>query len=259
MKIAATIEDDTIGADYLASLERAGCSRGDILALHSRDAAPSSFDGLLLCGGEDVDPELYGASRKDRLGPVNRRRDEQELSLIARARRNRVPIFGICRGLQVVNVALGGTLWQDLKAQRPRDVAHDPDSDPPGAHAHQAHVVRARPGGSRSRFATVIAALDGATVNSRHHQGVKDLAPGLATLAASPDDLVEALERPQGVFLACVQWHPENLVAESRQKAVFEAFLDASRSHARASDLAFSFGSSHPGSPPSAGGNDRPQ
>jgi hypothetical protein len=123
-------------------------------------------------------------------------------------------------------------------------------------------------------------------VNSRHHQGVKDLAPGLVPLAASPDDLIEAFERPGGGFLAAVQWHPENLVAERKQKALFEAFLDACRARASASGrageplvfdslegplavvklarpavLAAALASfhDHPGPPASAGGPDRPQ
>ncbi len=259
MKIVIASDAKQPNESYRGALFAAGALPEEVVVVLPGDADPGAFDGLLLAGGRDVDPARYGETPKTLALELHPERDTLDFALFSTAEKLQAPIFGICRGLQVVNVALGGTLWQDLKAQRPRDVAHDPDSDPSGAHAHQAHVVRARPGGSRSRFATVIAALDGATVNSRHHQGVKDLAPGLATLAASPDDLVEALERPQGVFLACVQWHPENLVAERRQKAVFEAFLDASRSHARASDLAFSFGSSHPGSPPSAGGNNRPQ
>lgn len=119
MKIVATIEDGTVGADYLSSLERAGFAREEVAVVHSGDASPLSFDGLLLCGGEDVDPELYGAVRHERLGRVNRRRDEQELALVARARRNSIPIFGICRGLQVLNVAFGGSLVQDIPSERP--------------------------------------------------------------------------------------------------------------------------------------------
>jgi enoyl-CoA hydratase/carnithine racemase len=137
-----------------------------------------------------------------------------------------------------VNVALGGTLWQDLETQRPGAVAHETDANPHAQKNHPAHTVRARPASSPSRFAAAIAALDGVAVNSRHHQGVKDLAPGLLALAASPDDLVEALERTEGAFLACVQWHPENLVAERKQKALFEAFLDACRARARAAGRA---------------------
>jgi putative glutamine amidotransferase len=213
MKIAATIEDDTIGADYLASLERAGCSRGDILALHSRDAAPFSFDGLLLCGGEDVDPELYGASRKDRLGPVNRRRDEQELSLIARARRNRVPIFGICRGLQVLNVAFGGTLVQDISSERPSSVEHSVKS-PRDA---RAHAVRAEPG-------TFLARLGKFRVNSRHHQGIDRLGSGLRPAAHSPDGLIEAVEARGSAPVFAVQWHPENFAEDEVAKFLFQKF-----------------------------------
>jgi gamma-glutamyl-gamma-aminobutyrate hydrolase PuuD/enoyl-CoA hydratase/carnithine racemase len=185
-----------------------------------------------------LDPARYGETPMARALELHPERDSLDFALFSAAEKLQAPVFGICRGIQVVNVALGGTLWQDLETQRPRGAVHDTDADPPGAHAPQAHVVRARPGRSPSPFAAAIAALDGAAVNSRHHQGVKDLAPGLLALAASPDDLIEALERPGDGFFAAVQWHPENLVAERKQKALFEAFLDACRTRARATGRA---------------------
>jgi putative glutamine amidotransferase len=250
MKIVIASDAKQPNETYRGALLAAGALPEEVVVVLPGDPNPGAFDGLLLAGGRDVDPARYGETPKTPALELHPERDTLDFALFSAAEKLRAAIFGICRGLQVVNVALGGTLWQDLKAQRPRGVAHDADSDPPVA-----HLVRARSGGSRSRFAAAIAALDGAAVNSRHHQGVKDLAPGLAALAASPDGLIEALERPQGAFLACVQWHPENLVAERSQKAVFEAFLDASRS----SYIATALGSSHPGPPTSAGGNDRPQ
>ena len=232
MKIVLASDANQPNEIYRGALLAAGALPEEVLVVCPGDPDPGAFDGLLLAGGGDVDPARYGESPQTPDLKLHPERDTLDLALFATAERLRAPVFGICRGLQVVNVALGGTLWQDLPAQRPRGVAHDSQADPPCA-----HIVRARPGASRSRFGAAIAALDGAAVNSRHHQGVKDLAPGLVALAASPDDLVEALERPQGSFLACVQWHPENLVQERRQKAVFEAFLDASRSHAREKQL----------------------
>ncbi|MEO8587086.1 MAG: gamma-glutamyl-gamma-aminobutyrate hydrolase family protein [Acidobacteriota bacterium] len=229
MKIVIASDAKQPNETYRGALLAAGALPEEVVVVCPGDADPGAFDGLLLAGGRDVDPARYGETPQTPELELHPERDALDFSLFAAAERLRAPIFGICRGLQVVNVALGGTLWQDLPAQRPRGLAHDADSDPPVA-----HVVRARPGASRARFSAAIASLDGAPVNSRHHQGVKDLAPGLAALAASPDDLVEAFERPSGSFLACVQWHPENLVKERRQKALFESFLDACRAHARA-------------------------
>jgi putative glutamine amidotransferase len=233
MKIVIASDAKQPNETYRGALLAAGALPEEVVIMCPGDADPGAFDGLLLAGGRDLDPARYGETPGTPALELHPERDSLDFALFSAAEKLQAPVFGICRGIQVVNVALGGSLWQDLPTQRPRGLAHDTDADPPCA-----HVVRARPGGSRSRFAAAIAALDGAAVNSRHHQGVKDLAPGLAALAASPDDLVEALERPEGAFLACVQWHPENLVKERRQKAIFEAFLDACRSRARASGRA---------------------
>ncbi len=227
MKIVIASDAKQPNEIYRGALLAAGALPEEVVVVLPGDADPGAFDGLLLAGGRDVDPARYGESPNAPGLELHPERDTLDFALFGAAERLEVPVFGICRGLQVVNAALGGTLWQDLETQRPRGLAHD--AEPHSAHAH---IVRARPGGSGSRFAAAVAALDGLPVNSRHHQGVKDLAPGLLALAASPDDLVEALERREGSFLACVQWHPENLVAKRKQKALFEAFLDACRSHA---------------------------
>jgi len=233
MKIVIASDAKQPNEIYRGALLAAGALPEEVVVVLPGDADPGAFDGLLLAGGTDVDPARYGETPGVTALELHPERDGLDFALFSAAEKLQAPVFGICRGLQVVNVALGGTLWQDLEAQRPRGVAHDTDTDPPRTHA-----VRARPGGSRSQFAAAIAALEGAPVNSRHHQGVKDLAPGLAALAASPDDLVEALERPGDGFFAAVQWHPENLVAEQKQKALFEAFLDACRAQARATGRA---------------------
>ena len=219
MRVAVTIEDGTAGADYLSSLERAGFAGEEIVVVHSRDVAPFSFDGLLLGGGEDVDPELYGAARHERLGRVNRRRDEQELGLIARARRSGIPIFGICRGIQVLNVAFGGTLIQDIPAERPSPVDHSIKA-PRDA---RAHVVLGQADSS-------LRGLGEFSVNSRHHQGIDRLGPGLRACAASPDGLLEAVEAAdEGGWVLAVQWHPENLSADPAARFLFESFRDAVR------------------------------
>ncbi|HEX7615217.1 MAG TPA: gamma-glutamyl-gamma-aminobutyrate hydrolase family protein [Thermoanaerobaculia bacterium] len=229
MKIVIASDAKQPNETYRGALLAAGALPEEVVVVVPGDADPGAFDGLLLAGGGDVNPARYGETPQTPALGLHPERDSLDFALFSAAEKLEAPVFGICRGLQVVNVALGGSLWQDLPTQRLRGVAHDADSEPPIA-----HLVRARPAGSRSQFAAAIAALEGMPVNSRHHQGVKDLAPGLLALAASPDDLVEAFERREGAFLACVQWHPENLVAERKEKALFEAFLDACRAQARA-------------------------
>ncbi|MFI5119933.1 MAG: gamma-glutamyl-gamma-aminobutyrate hydrolase family protein [Thermoanaerobaculia bacterium] len=238
MKIVIASDAKQPNATYRGALLAAGALPEEVVIVTPGDPDPGAFDGLLLAGGADVAPTLYGEAPGTPTLEVHPERDALDFALFSAAERLGVPVFGICRGFQALNVALGGTLWQDLPSQRPRGVSHDTDANPQARKDHPAHGVRARPAPSPSRFAAAVAALEGTSVNSRHHQGVKDLAPGLVPLAASPDDLVEAFERPGGGFCAAVQWHPENLVAERKQKALFEAFLDACRRRARANGRA---------------------
>ena len=233
MKIVIASDAKQPNEIYRGALLAAGALPEEVVVMLPGDPDPGPFDGLLLAGGLDVDPARYGETATTPTLELHPERDSLDFALFEAAEKLKTPVFGICRGFQVVNVALGGTLWQDLPAQRPRGLAHDAEADPPVAHA-----VRVRAAETRSPFAAAIAALDGTAVNSRHHQGVKDLAPSLAAVAASPDDLVEALERPGPGFLAAVQWHPENLVAERKQKALFETFLGACRERARAAGRA---------------------
>jgi putative glutamine amidotransferase len=286
MKIVIASDAKQPNATYRGALLAAGALPEEVVVVTPGDPDPGAFDGLLLAGGADVAPTLYGEAPGTPTLELHPERDALDFALFSAAEKLGTPVFGICRGLQALNVALGGTLWQDLPSQRARGVSHETDVNPHARKDHPVHVVRARPAPSLSRFAAAVVALEGTSVNSRHHQGVKDLAPGLVPLAASPDDLIEAFERPGGGFLAAVQWHPENLVAERKQKALFEAFLDACRARASASGrageplvfdslegplavvklarpavLAAALASfhDHPGPPASAGGPDRPQ
>jgi putative glutamine amidotransferase len=175
--------------------------------------------GLVLCGGVDVAPERYGEEVLNDTVEVFPERDEMEWALVEGAREGRVPVWGVCRGLQVLNVFLGGTLWQDLPAQRPGDVPHsivEPKD-------HLAHTVRAL---EPDRPLGAVLARETARVNSRHHQAVKRLAEGLVPVAESPDGLIEAfvLERPDW-WVRAVQWHPENLVALDQQRALWQDFV----------------------------------
>ena len=179
-----------------------------------------AMDGLLLSGGEDVDPALYREPAGPALGPVDRERDLMEIALFAHARDAGLPVLAICRGLQVVNVALGGSLWQDLPSERPGTVEHAA----PGARTDRTHAVRVEPG---SQLAQALGA-ERLAVNSFHHQGIKVLAEGLKATARAEDGLIEGIE---GVgddhWLLGVQWHPEEMHAErgAPDAGLFAAFV----------------------------------
>lgn len=170
-------------------------------------AALDGCDGLLLTGGEDISPSWYGADPSPLLSQPSQERDLFELALFAVARQRAVPILGICRGIQLINVALGGTLFQDIDSERPDSVDHSPT----GARNAHSHSVRLQPG---SRAAVALNATE-ANVNSVHHQAIKDLAPGLVATGWSSDGLIETIEsEPGGSWILAVQWHPEEMYAE---------------------------------------------
>jgi putative glutamine amidotransferase len=169
--------------------------------------ALEGVDGLVLTGGEDVDPAWYETAPHPKLNPPSRERDLFELALFAAARQRELPVLGICRGIQLVNVALGGTLYQDLPSERPGIVNHDPQ----GVRTDRSHDVRLEPG------SLAAGALGSATlrVNSFHHQAVRDLAPKLIASGWSEDGLIEVVEGAEGQpWLLAVQWHPEEMHAE---------------------------------------------
>ena len=202
MKIILAIDPAQPIEAYRDALLSSGALPGEVEIVQPGDALPPEFDGLLLSGGADVDPARYGEAPVNGSVRTNEERDRLDFDLLERADRIGAAVFGICRGLQVVNVALGGTLWQDLPAQRERGVPHSfprSENDP----GHPAHVVRAAPAASRLPLAAAVAAVDGAFVNSRHHQAVKDLAAGLVPLAASPDG--------HNINRECGSQHPEAL------------------------------------------------
>ncbi|MES1243211.1 MAG: gamma-glutamyl-gamma-aminobutyrate hydrolase family protein [Acidobacteriota bacterium] len=179
--------------------------------------------GLVLCGGVDVAPERYGETVLNDEVEVLPERDAMEWALVEGAREAKVPVWGVCRGLQMLNVFLGGSLWQDLPVQKPSDVPHS-INNPKDRIAHTVNVLRPEmPLGE-------ILARETPRVNSRHHQAVKRLADGLVPVAESPDGLIEAfvLDRPDW-WVRAVQWHPENLVAMAQHRALWEDFLRATR------------------------------
>ena len=163
----------------------------------------ASVDVLLLCGGEDVAPRRYKAKP---------RRDAWEFLLLDEAVKRRLPVLGICRGCQLINVYFGGTLWQDLPSERPGEIAHrSPDL----------HDIRLVPG---SRLARVLG-VEGMQVNSSHHQAVKDVAPGFRAVAFAPDGVVEAIEG-ETLPVVGVQFHPEKLLVARGRKEIRVLFAE---------------------------------
>jgi putative glutamine amidotransferase len=188
-------------------------------------AALDGCDGLLLTGGEDIEPSWYGADPSPLLEEPSQERDLFELALFAVARERGLPILGICRGIQLINVALGGTLFQDLPSERPGTIDHSPK------HARDArtHMVRLQPG---SRAASSLAATQ-ITVNSLHHQGIRELGKGLIASGWTDDGLIEAVESaPDSTWVLAVQWHPEEMHADGKapEHGLFSALIcEASR------------------------------
>jgi putative glutamine amidotransferase len=183
--------------------------------------ALAGVGGVLLTGGEDIHPAWYQAEPSPQLYPPSRERDLFELALFATARQMELPILGICRGIQLVNVAMGGSLYQDLPSERPGDLDHSPPSD----RTARSHGVRLAPG-SRAEAALGSAAL---TVNSFHHQAIKELARGLVATGWSGDGLIEAVETsPDAPWLLAVQWHPEEMHADegAPERGLFRALVN---------------------------------
>lgn len=162
----------------------------------------AALDGLVLQGGNDVAPETYGDTPAHPDWAGDRVRDRYEIELVRAFVDAGKPVFGICRGLQLLNVAYGGTLWQDLPTQRAG--SHHRDTR---KYERQFHDVQLVPG---THLAGLYPGVDHGIVNSIHHQGIKDLAPGFVAEATCPDDgLIEAIRRAGSGWVAGVQWHPE--------------------------------------------------
>lgn len=175
-------------------------------AARAADAVLDGLDGLILTGGLDVQPELYGAPRHPLTDPARADRDAWELALLTGARERGIPVFGICRGLQLINVALGGTLHQHL----PEDLGTDRYRIGGGIFAE--NTVEVAPG---TRLAGMLGA--GAFgVHSYHHQGVDVLGAGVVVTAVTDDGLIQAFEAPGDEYLLAVQWHPEENAADRR-------------------------------------------
>lgn len=192
--------------------------------LERLDALRAVFDGILLTGGGDIDPAFYSAEN-DRLATnIVKERDALEKALVEMAVTTDWPLLGICRGAQMLNAALGGTLYTDIARQYDTRITHDQPTDaPPGKLVHEVSI---EPGSTLARIINSKAIQ----VNSRHHQAVKDLAPKLRVTARASDGLIEGIEYPGLRFCLGVQWHPESLPAMAEHRGIFSAFISAASS-----------------------------
>ena len=180
------------------------------------------MDGFLFTGGPDVHPFLFGEETQAHCGNVSPARDQMEISLLPMIMELRKPVLGICRGIQVLNIALGGNIWQDIPSQVTREfpLAHSQ----PFSYDMPCHTVALTEGSLLAR----ISESSSIKVNSMHHQAVRDLAPGLIASAYSPDHLIEALEMTDYPFFIGVQWHPEYLWEKNKEAfRLFQTFVNA--------------------------------
>ena len=212
--------------DYEESVRRAG---GDVHIISAEHESPkdvvANSDGILLPGGGDVLPSIYGEPQHAAFDAAEAGRDEYELELVRLATEADVPLFAICRGIQVLNVARGGTLMQHL----PDEVAGAVDHNVREPRVAIAHEVWVTPGSLLDRLMLETEEDGGFPVNSRHHQAARTLGTDLITTATAPDGVIEAIEDPSKRFMLGVQWHPENFYRTGEFRALFEGFVEAAR------------------------------
>ena len=214
--MCGTTNSVSVQTTYADAFARAGNTPLVLPAETNREVVArmlASVDVLLLCGGEDVDPSRYKTKPSPRLEEVNLRRDAWEWLLLDEAVKRRLPVIGICRGCQLINVYFGGTLWQDLPSERPGEVVHRGK----GAH-HDIQIV------AGSRLVRSLG-LNSSKVNTIHHQAVRDLAPGFRAVAFAADGVVEAIEG-ETLPVVGVQFHPEKLFVQKGRDEFRVLFAD---------------------------------
>src|SRR3954462_10945396 len=206
---------------YIESLKRAGAVPV-VIPPQPENAADlaETLDGILLAGGDDCDPAEYGEEKHPSCEPMDPRRQKNDLGLARLARERGIPTLGICLGVQVMNVAAGGTLIKDI------DSTIDHASEPSDRNHQDVHID----------YYTKLGRILGdqeVNVNSSHHQAIGRVADGLRVTAKAPDGIVEGLEDPSHPFYLVLQWHPEDMPDESSAAAIFGAFVEAARKYAR--------------------------
>ena len=214
--------------DYRQSILHVGGEPRILDASMAVEQALAGIDGLMLTGGDDVAPSRYGETAHATVSEAEPGRDEFEIALVKAARARQLPIFAICRGVQVLNVACGGSLTQDIPSQLKGAVPHSL-TVPPNDSYSLAHEVWVEKDSLLSKLMRERLVDESVEVNSRHHQAVKDVAPGFRASATAPDGVIEAIEDPAARFCLGVQWHPENFFRTGEFRALFEGFLEASQ------------------------------
>jgi putative glutamine amidotransferase len=222
-------KNNSVGNSYIIAIENAG-GTPILLPLIKNESHISDFlniiNGLLLSGGVDVDPLLYGEEPHPKMGKIDVDKDRVEMKLIPRALELDLPILGICRGIQVLNVAAGGTLYQDMSMSPNSVLKHRQEA--PGSYATQTIEVK-----ENSRLWEILG-QSVIRVNSFHHQAVKEVAPEMITSAVSCDGIIEAIESPNHSFVIGIQFHPELMWETSKPVFnLFKAFVNAAEIYSR--------------------------
>jgi gamma-glutamyl-gamma-aminobutyrate hydrolase PuuD len=217
---------DRLAHTYVESIQTAGGL--PILLPTNLDAEEikllrSHLDGILLSGGGDIEAIRFDGKPSKTISDVSSARDEMEYALVRLSLETNWPLFGICRGMQVINAALGGTLYTDIPEQYDTKTAHNlPEEKGRDFPAHEVRIIEG------TKLANIVEKKL-LHVNSFHHQGVLKVAEGLVINATASDDLIEGLEIAEQRFLIGVQWHPECLQKSSEQRAIFKTFISAAR------------------------------
>jgi putative glutamine amidotransferase len=212
--------------DYVASVEATGAKTRVLEVTESPRAVLKEVDGLLLTGGGDVDPVFYGEERHPATEDAEPGRDEFEIDLARRALADDIPLLAICRGAQVLNVAAGGTLVQDIPTAVQSELTHSVKV-PKNVECHD---ITLQPGSKLAQsLGERVDAECSCRVNSRHHQAVGRPGAGLVVSARAADGVVEGIEKPDHRFCIGVQWHPENFWETGEFRPLFDSFVAAAR------------------------------
>lgn len=211
-------------ATYIESIRQAGAVPVVIPPQpENAESIVEGLDGIILAGGEDCDPAVYGEEKHPSVEPMNPRRQDNDLTLARVARQRGIPTLGICLGVQVMNIAAGGTLIQDIDSEMKTDIRHV--SDPSARARHDVSLY----GGTK--LASILGEGE-LNVNSSHHQAIKGVGKGLLVTAKAPDGIIEGLEDPKHPFYVGVQWHPEDMPGEDSAAMLFRALVEAARQYA---------------------------